>query len=144
MAAERLAMRQIREILRQKLLMQRSNRDAARSLGISNGKVSETASRARELGLTWEEIAKLSDDALDVRLFGGRPSNSDGRPRCPWPPQTDPPWPPRIDPPPGRAGALGHEKLTHPLRWVGQSTRRGALAEGWSPWSLSASSATRC
>jgi len=51
MATERLRMRQVREILRQKLVVGRSNRQVAASLGISNGAVSSTASRARALGL---------------------------------------------------------------------------------------------
>ena len=80
MAAERLPMRHVREILRQKFVMARSNREVARSLGISAGKVSETATRARALGLEWEALALLSDDALDERLFGPRTTKREGRP----------------------------------------------------------------
>lgn len=80
MATERLSMRQIREILRQKLVVGRSNRQVAASLGISNGSVSSTASRARALGLDWEKVAALSDDALEERLYGPRSAKRVGRP----------------------------------------------------------------
>jgi transposase len=80
MAAERLPMRHVREILRQKIVLQRSNRQVAESLGISHGKVSATAIRARILKLDWEQIAALGDDALEVRLFGPRSSGRDHRP----------------------------------------------------------------
>jgi transposase len=80
MAAERLPMRHIREILRQKLVMQRSNRQVAASLGISNGAVSGAAGRARTLGLDWDKITALGDDALEERLYGPRSAKRDGRP----------------------------------------------------------------
>ena len=80
MATERLSMRQVREILRQKLVVGRSNRQVAASLGISNGAVSSTASRARTLGLDWEKVTALSDDALEERLYGPRSAKRAGRP----------------------------------------------------------------
>ena len=64
MAAERLTMRKIREILRLKLVLVRSNREAARSLGVSASKVSDTWVRAKELGLDWAAVEELSDEEL--------------------------------------------------------------------------------
>jgi FixJ family two-component response regulator len=43
MATERLPMRCVREILRQKLVLGRSNRQVATSLDVSNGTVSSTS-----------------------------------------------------------------------------------------------------
>jgi transposase len=80
MATERLHMRQVREILRQKLMVGRSNRQVAASLGISNGAVSSAASRARSLALDWEKVTALSDDALEERLYGPRSAKRAGRP----------------------------------------------------------------
>lgn len=80
MATERLPMRHIREILRQKLVLGRSNRQVAASLGISHGSVSNTASRGRALGLDWEAIKALGDDALEQRLYGPRSTKRAGRP----------------------------------------------------------------
>ena len=68
MATERLPMRCIREILRQKLVLARSNRQVALSLDVSAGTVSSTVTRARTLGLDWDKIAELNDDALEERL----------------------------------------------------------------------------
>ena len=80
MATERLPMRHVREIFRQKLVMKRSNRDVARSLGISAGTVSGAMSRGKALGLDWEAMALLSDDALEARLYGPRCTTRGGRP----------------------------------------------------------------
>ena len=80
MATERLRMRHVREILRQKLVVGRSNRQVAASLGISNGAVSGAAGRARALGLDWTQITALSDDALEERLYGPRTTKRAGRP----------------------------------------------------------------
>lgn len=80
MATERLRMRHVREILRQKLVVGRSNRQVAASLGISSGAVSGAAGRARTLGLEWAQITGLSDDALEERLYGSRVAKRAGRP----------------------------------------------------------------
>ena len=71
MATERLSMRQIREILRQKWALGQSHRQVARSLGVSLGTVSSVAQRARQAGLAWAQVETLADDALEVRLYGG-------------------------------------------------------------------------
>jgi hypothetical protein len=70
MATERLSMRQIREILRQKWGLGRTHREVARSLGISTGAVGATVVRARAAGLAWAQVKTLSDEALHARVYG--------------------------------------------------------------------------
>ncbi len=70
MATERLSMRQIREILRQKWALGQSHRQVARSLGVGLGTVSSVAQRARQAGLDWAQVEALPDDGLDARLYG--------------------------------------------------------------------------
>src|SRR5437899_261236 len=70
MATERLSMRQIREILRQKWSLGRTHREVAQSLGISSGAVGTTVLRARAAGLEWGPIETLSDEALHARGYG--------------------------------------------------------------------------
>jgi hypothetical protein len=69
-ATERLPMRHIREILRLKWTLRRSHRETARSLGISAGAVASVVTRAKAIGLTWEAVEALSDDALERTLYG--------------------------------------------------------------------------
>jgi hypothetical protein len=64
MATERLPMRHIR-LLRLKWRLGRSHRETARSLGISAGVVASVLSRASKLGLTWDALEELTDDALE-------------------------------------------------------------------------------
>ncbi|MBA2684051.1 MAG: IS21 family transposase [Gemmatimonadaceae bacterium] len=73
-------MRNVREILRHKLLLGRSNRDTAASVRVSNSTVSDTAGRARALGLDWATIAELGEDALEEKLYGPRTFKRVGRP----------------------------------------------------------------
>ena len=86
MATERLLMRNIREILRLKWTLRRSHRDTARSLGISPGAVASVISRATAIGLIWDALADLTDEALEQRLYGPKVT---GRPARPLP---DPAW----------------------------------------------------
>jgi transposase len=86
MATERLLMRHIREILRLKWSLKRSHRETARSLGISPGAVASVMSRASAIGLTWEAVEEVPDDALEQRLYGPKVT---GRPVRPLP---DPAW----------------------------------------------------
>jgi len=73
MATERLPMHTIREILRQKWHLGRSNRAVARSVGLSVGAVGGTLQRARAAGLTdWAAVAALADDALEAQLYPRR------------------------------------------------------------------------
>ena len=70
MATERLSMRQIREILRQKWCLGRTHREVARSLGISSGAVGTTVLRARAAGLEWAQVQSLSEEGLQARVYG--------------------------------------------------------------------------
>jgi transposase len=79
-ATKRLSMRQLREILRHKLVLGRSHRETARSLGVSSGSVASATTRTRALGLDWNMIAAMTDDALDERVNGPRGGKRDGRP----------------------------------------------------------------
>lgn len=81
MAAERLSMRQIKEILRQKWVLGRSHREIAESVGVSAGSVGTAATRATRAGLTWAQVEDLSEDALEVRLYGPRGGVECERPR---------------------------------------------------------------
>jgi transposase len=80
MATERLPMRHIREILRLKWNLKRSHRETARSLGISAGAVASAVSRARGVGLTWDALEGVSDDALEQRLYGPKIPGHAARP----------------------------------------------------------------
>ena len=70
MAAERLSMRQIREILRQKWALGRSHREVARSLGVGLGTVSSVERRAQATRLDWPQVQGLTEEALEARLYG--------------------------------------------------------------------------
>jgi len=80
MATERLPMRHTREILRQKWVLGRTHRAVAQSLGISHGTVGAIVLRARAAGLDWPQVEALTDDALEVRLYG--PPHTAGRGRA--------------------------------------------------------------
>ena len=80
MATERLPMRHIREILRLKWCLHRSHRETARSLGISPGAVASVISRATGIGLTWDALEEVSDDALEQRLYGPKVTGHAARP----------------------------------------------------------------
>src|SRR3990170_8138077 len=86
MATERLPMRHIREILRLKWTLKRSHRETARSLGIGPAAVASVMGRATGIGLTWDALADLHDEALEQRLYGPKVT---GRPARPLP---DPAW----------------------------------------------------
>ena len=73
-------MRDLREILRQKLLLGRSHRQAAAAVRISPGSVASAATRAKVLGLDWEAVEKLDDEELETRMYGPRGGKRDGRP----------------------------------------------------------------
>lgn len=73
-------MRDLREILRQKLLLGRSHRQTARAVGISPGSVASAATRAKLLCLDWGTIEQLDDEALETRMYGPRGGKRDSRP----------------------------------------------------------------
>ena len=70
MATERLSMRTLREILRQKWALARSHRQVAASLQVSVGTVTSVLRRATHAGLDWPQVQAVSDDVLEARLYG--------------------------------------------------------------------------
>jgi hypothetical protein len=70
MATERLPMRKTREILRQKWTLCRTNREVARSVGVSAGTVGKTVSRAKHAGLDWRQVEQLDEQQLEIRIYG--------------------------------------------------------------------------
>ena len=81
MPAERLPMRQIRELLRLRFSSGLSQRAIGHSLGLSQAAVSEYLSRARCAGVTWPLPETLDDAQLEARLFPPPPRTpTDQRP----------------------------------------------------------------
>jgi len=70
MATERLSMRKLREILRQKWALARSHRQVAASLQVSIGTVTSVLRRATHAGLDWAQVQTLPDASLEARLYG--------------------------------------------------------------------------
>jgi transposase len=70
MAAERLSMRQLKEIFRQKWVLKRSHRAIARSVGVSAGAVGGALARATVMGLDWSQVEALDEATLETRLYG--------------------------------------------------------------------------
>jgi transposase len=69
MPAERLPMRQVREVLRLKYACGHSERRIAAALGISRYTVAEYLRRAAVIGLTWPVPPEFDDAALERKLF---------------------------------------------------------------------------
>ncbi|MEK7756518.1 MAG: IS21 family transposase [Planctomycetota bacterium] len=69
MAAMRLPMRRLREILRLKYECGLSHRAIASACGVGAGTVSEYVRRARQAGLVWPLPEELDDGVLEGRLF---------------------------------------------------------------------------
>jgi hypothetical protein len=69
MPAQRLPMRQVREVLRLKHVAGHSERRIASAIGISRYTVAEYLHRATVVGITWPVPAELDDSALEARLF---------------------------------------------------------------------------
>jgi len=85
MPAERLSMRQIRDVLRLCFAAKLPQRAIARSLGLSQGAISRYLSRARAAGITWPLPEDLDDTQLEALLFpppSGAPA--DQRPMPDW------------------------------------------------------------
>jgi transposase len=85
MATERLSMRQIREILRQKWVLGRPHREVAESLRIGLGTVSVVLEKAQRAALDWPAVQTLTDEALEARLYT--------RPHAAVPDHAPRPWP---------------------------------------------------
>ena len=67
MATERLSMRHIREVLRQKWVQKRSHREVASSLGISAGAVGSVLARATAAKLGWEQVEQMREGRWRTR-----------------------------------------------------------------------------
>src|SRR5437762_1001500 len=76
MPAERVSMRQIREVLRLRFASELPQRAIAKSLGLSQGAVSGYLSRARAAGVSWPLAEDLDDVQLEALLF---PATGDRR-----------------------------------------------------------------
>ena len=76
MPAQRLPMRQVREVLRLKYVCGHSGRRIAAALGISRYTVAEYLRRAAVVGITWPVPPELDDTALERKLF--TPPGRDG------------------------------------------------------------------
>jgi len=76
MATERLPMRNLREILRQKWVLQQRHRAIARALGVGVGTVSEMTRAASAAGLDWARVQQLSDRDLEQAVYGVGPQKS--------------------------------------------------------------------
>src|SRR3954454_21566956 len=70
MAAERIAMRQVRDVLRLKAAGV-SGKEIARRVGVAPSTVRLTLKRLASAGLSWPLSAELTDTALETQLFTG-------------------------------------------------------------------------
>ena len=87
MAAPRLPMRKLREIVRLKLQCGASGRAIAKSCGLSPSTVSDYVARIQAAGLSWPLPPELDDDAALERLLfphEGKPSRSRPEPDWAW------------------------------------------------------------
>jgi hypothetical protein len=70
MPTERLSMRDVGEILRQKWQLGRSHRQVTESVGASAGAVGETVRRAKAPGvMSWAAVEGLAPSELEARLY---------------------------------------------------------------------------
>ena len=79
MARKRLSMRKTSEVLRLKHEVGLTNRQIARSLGLTHPTVSKYLDHAQQAGLTWPLPEDLDEDRLDQLLFRGGPHLLDSR-----------------------------------------------------------------
>ena len=68
MPAERLPMRQVREVLRLKHVCGQSGHHIAAVVGISRYSVAKYLRRAAVVGITWPVLPELDDAALERKL----------------------------------------------------------------------------
>jgi len=78
MPAQRLSMRQVREVLRLKWAGGLSDRKIAHSLSVSRPTVAEYVRRAQAVGLSWPLPATLDEAALERLLFPAAPVQHTG------------------------------------------------------------------
>ena len=110
MAQERLGVRSIREVLRLKFELNRTDTEVAASIRCARSTVSECVRRARAAGLgVWGDVERLSDCDLEARLYPRSPGRGHLQPRE----RPLPEWS-RIH---AEMKARGNEKLTLSLLW---------------------------
>lgn len=80
MPGKRMSMRKIREILRLKHELGRSNREIGQSCGIGNSTVSDYLKRARRAGISWPLPQGQNDTALEQALFPPPTPRNSSRP----------------------------------------------------------------
>ena len=85
MATERLSMRQIREVLRQKWVLGRPHREVAESLRVGLGTVCVVLEKAKHAGLDWPTVQTLTDEALEARLYRRPQTAAPENALRPWP-----------------------------------------------------------
>ena len=73
-------MHQLKEILRQKLVLHRSHRQVAKAVGVSVGLVSSLMHRAAALGLCAAQIDALNEAELENKLYRPRMASGASRP----------------------------------------------------------------
>ena len=83
MPAQRLAMRQVREVLRRKWAGGLSDRQVARSLSVSRPTVAEYVRRAQAAGLAWPLPETLDEGPLERLLLPAAPAQRAGAPLVP-------------------------------------------------------------
>ena len=79
MAAERLSMRTIKEVLRLKWEKQLSNKQIAASCNIARSTIRDYLERARRAGLSWPLAPDLDDGRLEALLFSSAPETAAGK-----------------------------------------------------------------
>src|SRR3954447_21962155 len=85
MPAERVSMRQIREVLRLRFASKLPQRAIAKSLGLSQGAVSVISAGPAPPGVRWPLAEDLDDAQLEVLLFPPPPTvAADQRPMPDW------------------------------------------------------------
>lgn len=80
MATERVAMHQLKEILRQKLVQKRSHRDVADAVGVSIGLVSKIVKQVEALEFTIDDLYALDQATLENTFYGTRTKKASDRP----------------------------------------------------------------
>lgn len=84
MPGARVPVRKIREILRLKFELKRSNREIGLACRVSAGTVWDTLCRWKASSLEWPLPDHLSDEALEERLYRDRSSSRTARPTPDW------------------------------------------------------------
>lgn len=84
MARKRLSMRKIRDVLRLKYGLGRSNREIGAMLRMSHSTVGSYVRRAREAGVSWPLPDELDDARLEAALYPLTPPSRVRRPEPDW------------------------------------------------------------